>query len=70
MAVYVRPAAAIRLQMLWDRGNRLVSLLDDLSWEVLAELPAPEALIVIDEAAERYARGYVSMELSHLKSCL
>lgn len=52
-AAYVRPAAAIRLQMLWDRGNRLVSLLDDLSWEVLTDLPAPEALIVIDETADR-----------------
>ena len=32
---------------------RLVSLLDDRSWEVLAELSAPEALAVIDEVADR-----------------
>jgi hypothetical protein len=28
-AVYVQPAAALRLQQLWDGGNKLVSLLDD-----------------------------------------
>ena len=32
---------------------RLVSLLDDRSWEALADLSAAEALIVIDEVADR-----------------
>jgi hypothetical protein len=29
-AKYVHPAAALRLQQLWDSGNKLVSLLDDM----------------------------------------
>lgn len=40
------------LQELWDNGNRLVSLLDDPSWQALAELEAASALAVVDEVAE------------------
>ena len=29
LAKYVHPAAALKLQELWDSGNKLVSLLDD-----------------------------------------
>jgi hypothetical protein len=29
LAKYVHPAAALKLQELWDGGNKLVSLLDD-----------------------------------------
>ncbi|GAX76211.1 hypothetical protein CEUSTIGMA_g3655.t1 [Chlamydomonas eustigma] len=52
-AEFVRPAAALKLQMLWDQGNRLVSLLDDRSWELLAELPPAEALVVVEETASK-----------------
>lgn len=50
----MHPAPALKLQQLWDGlcpggPNRLVSLLDDRSWEVLSDLGAPEALAVIDQ---------------------
>lgn len=35
---------------------RLVSLLDDRTWEALAQLPAPEALAVIDQVVENMKR--------------
>eukprot|EP00955_Chlamydomonas_euryale_P066540 359586-Chlamydomonas_euryale.AAC.17 len=59
-AEYVHPAPALKLQQLWDglggAPNRLVSLLDDRSWEVLSDLAAPEALAVIDQVAEAMSR--------------
>eukprot|EP00798_Chlamydomonas_sp_ICE-L_P004868 gene4868-34629_t len=50
-AVFVHPAPAIKLQQLWDSGKRLVSLMDDRAWGALGELPAAEALIVVEEVA-------------------
>ncbi|GAX81670.1 hypothetical protein CEUSTIGMA_g9098.t1 [Chlamydomonas eustigma] len=55
-AEFVSPSAAKKLQVLWDQGNRLVSLLDDRSWELLADLPAPEALLVIEETSANISR--------------
>lgn len=52
LAQYVHPAAALKLQQLWDSGNRLVSLLDDDSWERLARLDAQAAVPTVNEAAE------------------
>ncbi|KAL4853841.1 hypothetical protein ACK3TF_005216 [Chlorella vulgaris] len=51
-ARYVHPAAALKLQQLWDSGNRLVSLLDDVSWEALAGMDAQGAVSVVAEVAE------------------
>ncbi|WIA42633.1 hypothetical protein OEZ86_008606 [Tetradesmus obliquus] len=51
-AVFVHPSPALKLQQLWDDGNELVSMLDDKVWQVLAELPAPEALAIIDDAGQ------------------
>ena len=48
-AAFVHPAPALKLQQLWDEGVRLVSLLDDGAWEVLASLKAAEGLAVVDE---------------------
>ncbi|KAK2078923.1 hypothetical protein QBZ16_002613 [Prototheca wickerhamii] len=52
LAKYVHPAAALKLQQLWDQGNRLVSLLDDSSWERLARLDTQAAVATVNEAAE------------------
>lgn len=52
-ARYVHPAPALKLQQLWDTGVRLVSLLDDRTWEALSDLQAPDALVVIDETVEK-----------------
>eukprot|EP00775_Hariotina_reticulata_P007087 gene7087-7300_t len=54
-AAFVHPSPAMKLQQLWDDGNELVSMLDDKVWQVLAELPAPEALAVIAEAGDALA---------------
>eukprot|EP00887_Chlorella_sp_A99_P002535 scaffold6.g2535.t1 len=51
-AKYVHPAAALKLQQLWDSGNKLVSLLDDVSWEALACLDARNSLGVVNEVSE------------------
>ncbi|KAJ9518742.1 hypothetical protein QJQ45_025989, partial [Haematococcus lacustris] len=50
-AQYVPAPVALKLQTLWDSGVKLVSMLDDRTWEDLADLPAPEGLAVIDEVA-------------------
>ncbi|KAF8056246.1 hypothetical protein HT031_006434 [Scenedesmus sp. PABB004] len=57
-AIYVHPSPSLKLQQLWDSGNELVSMLDDKVWQVLAELRAPEALEVIDEAAAAVANPH------------
>lgn len=52
-ASYVRPAAALKLQELWDEGIRLAGVFDERAWEILAELGAPEALAVIEDVAQQ-----------------
>lgn len=53
-AKYVHPAAALRLQQLWDlEQNKLVSVLDDNSWLLLAGLDAPNSVKVVNEVSDR-----------------
>jgi len=53
-AKYVHAAAALRLQQLWDvEQNKLVSVLDDNSWLLLAGLDAPNGVKVVNEVSER-----------------
>lgn len=53
-AKFVHPAAALRLQQLWDlEQNKLVSVLDDHSWLLLAGLDAPNSVKAVNEVAER-----------------
>lgn len=53
-AKFVHPAAALRLQQLWDVDeNKLVSVLDDHSWLLLAGLDAPNSVKAVNETAER-----------------
>ena len=53
-AKFVHPAAALRLQQLWDVDeNKLVSVLDDNSWLLLAGLDAPNSVKAVNETAER-----------------
>lgn len=51
-APYVPPSVALQLQLLWDNGNQLVSLLDDGSWRALTELEANAGMQVVNEVAE------------------
>ena len=51
-AKYVHPAAALRLQQLWDTGNKLVSYLNATSWEQLAGLDAASSINAVNEVAE------------------
>ncbi len=39
-AAFVPPPVALKLQQLWDGGCPLVSVLDDRSWDVLADMEA------------------------------
>jgi len=53
-AKYVHPAAALRMQQLWDQEeNKLVSVLDDNSWLLLAGLDAPNSVRAVNETVER-----------------
>lgn len=53
-AKYVHPAAALRLQQLWDVDqNKLVSVLDENSWLALAGLDAPNSVKVVNDVAEK-----------------
>lgn len=53
LAKYVHPAAALRLQQLWDvEQNKLVSVLNEASWEALAGLDAQNSVAVVNEVAE------------------
>ncbi|KAH7616900.1 hypothetical protein NADE_001706 [Nannochloris sp. 'desiccata'] len=52
-AKYVHPATALRLQQLWDvEQNKLVSLLNEASWESLAGLDAVNGVAAVNECAE------------------
>lgn len=53
-AKFVHPAAALRLQQLWDVDqNKLVSVLDENSWLALAGLDAPNSVKVVNDVAEK-----------------
>ncbi|MEW5312504.1 MAG: hypothetical protein WDW38_004135 [Sanguina aurantia] len=56
-AVHVHPAAAFRLQDLWDRGGKLVAELDEGSWSSLVHLPPADQLTVIDEVHDKMKAG-------------
>jgi hypothetical protein len=43
---------SLLLLLLLLRNRLQVSMLDDKVWQVLAELPAPEALAIIDDAGQ------------------
>lgn len=45
-APYVPQQVAMQLQLLWDSGNQLVSLLDEGSWRALTELEPAAGLQV------------------------
>ena len=50
---YVHPAAALHLQQLWDsESNKLVSVLNETSWEQLAGLDAASSVTAINEVVE------------------
>lgn len=52
-AKYVHPATALRLQQLWDvEQNKLVSLLNEASWESLAGLDAVNGVAAVNECAD------------------
>lgn len=51
-APYVPQQVAMQLQLLWDSGNQLVSLLDEGSWRALTELEPAAGLQVVNEVAE------------------
>lgn len=51
-AKFVFPAAALHLQQLWDvEENKLVSVLDDASWQELASLEDASSVKVVEEVA-------------------
>ncbi|KAL6779827.1 hypothetical protein ACKKBG_A13895 [Auxenochlorella protothecoides x Auxenochlorella symbiontica] len=52
LAKYVHPAAALKLQQLWDAGNRLVSVLNDASFQCLAQLDAQAGVATVVETGE------------------
>eukprot|EP01026_Neomeris_dumetosa_P022400 TRINITY_DN19301_c0_g1_i4.p1 TRINITY_DN19301_c0_g1~~TRINITY_DN19301_c0_g1_i4.p1 ORF type:complete len:461 (-),score=65.66 TRINITY_DN19301_c0_g1_i4:187-1569(-) len=56
---YVHTAPSLKLQQLWDNGVKLVALLDAQSWEALANMDGPEALVVIDETAQMLESGSI-----------
>lgn len=50
------PLFSASLQHLWDSGNRLVSLLDDSAWKMLAELDGSDALAVVEDTSTAMAQ--------------
>jgi hypothetical protein len=53
LAKFVHPAAALRLQQLWDVDqNKMVSVLNEASWEALAGLDAQGGVAAVEETAE------------------
>jgi hypothetical protein len=48
----LRPTDPLLLLLLLLHNHLQVSMLDDKVWQVLAELPAPEALAIIDDAGQ------------------
>jgi hypothetical protein len=55
-ARFVSPDAAFKLQQLWDGGNKLVSLLDDASWDMLVRIHLAVAVDAVDKTGKTWAQ--------------
>lgn len=56
-APYVHPAAAMKLQTMWDAGNLLLSLLDDRSWELLSQIQTAQVGVAVLAETEQVVRN-------------
>eukprot|EP01025_Chloroclados_australasicus_P047856 TRINITY_DN539_c0_g2_i1.p1 TRINITY_DN539_c0_g2~~TRINITY_DN539_c0_g2_i1.p1 ORF type:complete len:520 (+),score=85.72 TRINITY_DN539_c0_g2_i1:290-1849(+) len=56
-AAYVHPAAALKLQQLWDAGINVLSEMNSQSWEALAMLNGDDAVVILEDTGQMLKSG-------------